>query len=332
LLDGRREAVILATSNPQQRCHHRWWTALPAIPATRGCAAYRRLSRHFADHTMNAFRNSTDPIVLGSRGFYVEGREDHLVPAVFENFSMFPNFQWLEQLLASFSIPFEGEITKAAWSYSYSELLPGKGRPHADIVICWRDQGGRAVLVIEAKKPGCGRNGFNTKDYPQIGHYLGYRAMHGIQRRHQALLLDQRDLRCLPAELQDSPKVITWQELIEIQRTGVQRLDVSENIRRLVLARLDAHHSALGLTPNSPEAGDVRADATRYAELQALDAPECIKAWLIGSEVFFAARQSSPAIQPPYGWLADELTMSDYSRQKRQSTAEREQPVWLIEP
>ena len=179
--------VFLSTSNPRQRCHQRWWTALPAIPATRNDTAYRRLWRHAADHTMNTFKSLNGCAVLGNRGFYVEGREDHLVPAFFENFTLFADFRWLQQLLARLAIPSDGTITNAAWNYSYSELLPGKGRPHADIVLMWRDRSGSAVLVLEAKKPGGARSGIGVKDHPANRYYLRYSAMRGIERRSQAL-------------------------------------------------------------------------------------------------------------------------------------------------
>lgn len=331
LAADRHDAIFLPTSKPNQRFHQRWWTALPAIPATRNCPAYRRLWRQFADHTMNTFKRSNGSVVPGSRGFYVEGREDHLVPAFFENFTLFPDFQWLQHLLARLGIPCEGRITGAAWSYSYSEFLPHLGhRPHADILVMWHDNAGKAVLVIEAKRPGCGRQGFGVKDAPANGYYLGYGAMRGIDRRHQALLVDEHDVRHLPDEMGRNPSVVTWQEVITIQREAVERTEVSQEIRELVLSRLEAHCAALGLASARTHPQGARVNVSRYAELRALKAPDCVKDWLVGSEFFFATRHPNGIVEPPYDWLAGEMTVSDYASQKLQTTREREQPIWLF--
>src|SRR5258705_6374957 len=115
--------------------------------------AYRRLWRQFADHTMNTATITDGVAKPGSRGFYVEGREDHLVPAFFENFALLPDFQWLDDLLSRLAIPHDGGISDAAWSYSYEEVLAGERRPRiADIVVMWRENKGEAILVIEAKR------------------------------------------------------------------------------------------------------------------------------------------------------------------------------------
>ena len=51
---------------------------------------------------------------------------------------------------------------------------------------------------------------------------------------------------------------------------------------------------------------------------------------LIGSELYFAARNGSDVVQPPYGWLAMDPTISDYALGRRQSTADREAPIWHL--
>jgi hypothetical protein len=326
-----REPVFLPTSDQNRRFHRRWWTALPAIPATRECFGYQRLWRQFADHTMNTFSNSNGVFRPGSRGFYVEGREDHLVPAFFENFSLFPNFSWLERLLARLAIPCEGRITSAAWSYSYEEVLPGERRPRiADIVAMWQDDQGKAVLVIEAKKPRCGRTGIGDKDNPANGYYLKYREMCSFARRSQALLIDENDVRYLPKQMASTPAVVTWQELVSLQRNAAAALSITEDIRELLLSRLDGHYCALNLAPSQARPPIASGDNGRYDELRALNVPGCVRDWLVGSESYFAARNEGGIAEMPYGWLADEPAISDFASEKRQSTAHREKPVWRI--
>jgi hypothetical protein len=194
----------------------------------------------------------------------------------------------------------------------------------------WRDRGGDAVLVIEAKRPGCGRKGCGEKDDPTSRYYLHYAAMNGIARRSQALLIDERDIHNLPDHLRNGPSLITWQDLIRIQVDEVNALQIDREVKELVLQRLTAHHVDLGLIAPNALPPIARADAARYAVLRAMDAPDCIKDWLIGSELYFAARNGSDVVQPPYDWLAMEPTISDYALGRRQSTSDREAPIWHL--
>jgi hypothetical protein len=75
---------------------------------------------------------------------------------------------------------------------------------------------------------------------------------------------------------------------------------------------------------------NARADAQRYTELRGLIAPNSVKDWLIGSELFFAAHDANCIIELPYDWLAKELTILEYAVRREQSTAEREKPLWRI--
>jgi hypothetical protein len=325
------EPIFLPTSKPNQRFHNRWWTALPAIPTMRECIGYRRLWRQFGDHTMNTFSDSNGVFIPRGRGFYVEGREDHLVPAFFENFSLFPDFSWLECLLARLGIPCEGKTENASWSYSFEQVLAGESRPRiADIVVMWRDNRGKAVLVIEAKKPGCGRGGIGMKDDPTTGYYLKYREMRSIDRTFQALLVDEDDVRYLSDEIKGSSALITWQEVSAIQRSAAAALEIPNDIRELLLSRLDGHYSALSLTPPQTYQPIASGNSARYAELRGLNAPDDLRYWLVGSELFFAARNEDGIIDPPYDWLCEEPTVLDYAHKKLQSTHHRERPIWLI--
>jgi hypothetical protein len=61
-----------------------------------------------------------------------------------------------------------------------------------------------------------------------------------------------------------------------------------------------------------------------------MDVPDCVKDWLVGSELYFAARNGTDFVQPPYDWLAKEPTIFDYSRERRQSTPDRRAPIWHL--
>lgn len=306
------------------RMHARWWTALPAIPPSPAMPAYRRLRRQFADHTMNTWRETDEGVRPGGRGFYVEGREDHLVPAAVENFAMFSDTVWFEEILRQVGHPPVGSVEDVNWTYSYEEKFPDSIRI-ADIVFMWRDAGGEAVLVFEAKKPGAGRK-LVEKDLPPNGYYLAFGAFQPIRRRYQALLLDQRDSDRLPDAARP---VLTWQSLLRIQVERAAALPIESDLRDTLIQRLKAHHAILGF--GAIPAPTVAGDEVAFARFESEPVDASLKAWLLGSELFFAARQKNAAISVPYRWLLQEKSASDYRAGKLQSTADRRRPLWRLD-
>jgi len=320
------------TTNPNTLMHANWWTAMPALPSSNSAEGYRRLWRQFADHTMNTWVDNPDGTTKpGSRGFYIEKREDHLVPAFFENFALFLDGLWLQQICAISGIRTSGPITKLAWSYSYEEVLVGERRPRiADVTIMWRDDLGEAVAVIEAKKPGYSFTSLSQKDHPESGYYLNYSAMSGIERRHQLLLIDENDRRHLNKNgLSISVSVITWQHLAKIALDLALELPIKEKKVDLVCARLKAHYGALGLLPEQRDV-DATGDAESYAYFQSFDIPQRLIDWLVGSELFFATRKRGAIVRTPYEWFESEYSAADWKLRKLQTTAERCQPTWRL--
>jgi hypothetical protein len=280
---------------------------------------------------MNTWSESGGLIKPGSRGFYIEGREDHLVPSFFENFALFSEFTWLEQLIAKMEIPYVTPIRAARWSYSYEEVPLNERRPRiADILLMWRDASDEdAILAIEAKKPGCATKTIGPKDDPREGYYLKYGEMYSIHRRYQALLVDARDRERLSLDLQRHPCVINWQELAELQKEAAANLPIATSVIEILLTRLRAHYSALGLSSDKLDIPAI-ANEDRYLELAAKTEIESVQNWLIGSELFFATRTGRKSIDAPYDWLLDEPTAADYRSQKLQCTRDRGLPIWKI--
>lgn len=323
------DAVLLPTANTRQKVHRYWWTALPAIPSQKGSAPYNRLWRQFADHTMNTVRQEGNTFKVGGRGFYVEGREDHAVPAFFENFTLYPTNVWFERILERLGIRCMGSVHRIAWAYSHEETLLGERRCRiADIVFSWRDDDGDALLVIEAKKPNCARLTLDAKDYPSNGYYLKYSSMKAHGRRFQALLIDDRNKTQLPESLQNSTAVITWQELAGIQCNSARDLDRG-NVQDIVLTRLSAHHLELeigsALDPSSPS-------SVNFGSLDwhSEGLPQCLADWLVGSEQYFHHRNAGAKWKPAYSWLLSEPSILDYTLHKSQSTSDRQKLLWKL--
>jgi hypothetical protein len=329
--ENRDVSTWVRTTNPATRMHANWWTAVPALPASPVDVGYRRLWRQFADHTMNTWTlDGAGAIKPGGRGFYVEGREDHLVPAFFENFSLFPDGSWLQRICSIAEIPTRGAIEQLAWSYSYEEVLPGERRPRiADVTIMWRDELGKAVAVIEAKKPGYSFSSLDEKDHPKSGYYLRYRAMSDVNRKHQLLLIDERDRRRLGSDLRDSPSVVTWQALAAIALDSALCLRIEAKTSDMVHTRLAAHFRQLGLFQDQI-ADAIADDVPDYARFRALAAGAQVLNWLVGSEMYFAVRKHDAIVTAPYAWLEQEHSAAEWKLRKLQTTANRCLPIWQL--
>jgi hypothetical protein len=320
-------STFMATENPSTKMHRYWWTALPAIPSSRLSLAYRRLKRQFADHTMNTWTACGDAIRPGGRGFYVEGREDHLVPAFFEDFSLFPDFGWFEDLLRLADVPTRGAITRLAWSYSYESRVLSETRPRiADVVFMWEDRGGKGVLVVEAKKA-MGNPTISEKDLPQSGYYLQYQAFHPVDRRHQVLLVGAEFAKRALAGIGG---VLTWQQLADLKLSAAMNLtNPSREIGDLIQTRLRSHHHNLHLTLEAVEIESGLFSENWQHDLTERGIEREIRDWLVGSETYFAAR-CGILPKPPFEWLAAEGDAAWWRSARLQKTSERELPLWRL--
>ena len=65
-----------------------WWHGVAALPTDREDHAYHALRRVWGDHTM-----------ASGRGFYRIGSEDHIAPALFQNWAQFPDMSWVATLV-----------------------------------------------------------------------------------------------------------------------------------------------------------------------------------------------------------------------------------------
>jgi hypothetical protein len=141
-----------------RRVHRFWWTCVPALPTARGTQADEVLRRVWFDHTMNTFKiDATGSVRANSRGFYTEGTEDHVVPALFQTWVIFRDVaSWMPDFLALFGIPANGTVRRVRWCYLFEQVFEGRRFCIPDIVLAWEDDAGKAVLVIEAKVRGGG--------------------------------------------------------------------------------------------------------------------------------------------------------------------------------
>jgi len=248
--------------------HRHWWSILPALPERTDTPAYRALKRVWADHTMNTITVDADGqgSSRGSRGVYRTDTEDHLTVSLFESWAAMPDASWVPTLLAACGAPSEGDVRRVGWSYAFEEV---KGMGIADVVVGYEDDGGLAVVVIEAKKPGAAI--LADKDLAPDCPYFDLPSIRPLQRKTSCFLVDHADATDVRAKV-GGRAVLTWQQLVGLQIGAAIRLAVPPTVRAFVVGSLLHHAAGLGIVPDplpygwlaqEPAADRIHKDAVR---------------------------------------------------------------------
>jgi hypothetical protein len=323
------------------KVHRFWWTCIPALPRNRDTQAYHALKRVWFDHTINTFREVAPGLwQRRSRGFYTEGGEDHVTPALFQNWALFPNNDWVRPLLEAYQINVHGKVRRVRWCPFFEQVHRGKKFCIADIVFSWEDDIGIGVLVLEAKVRG-GRLG--SKDHPATSPYLLMPSIRAVPRRYYGLLIDSADMRAARDAAGHTAPIMTWQTLAHLQIGAAQLLPLRSRIVECVTDSLMAHFAYFGMSVDrlSPSqmhkgGGDDIGTADGYAEVRSLHLPASVEDYLIGTQVVMKARAGIMP-EPPYAWLLDEPdSLSIYLDGKNhapgyQTTTDRRVPRWSLD-
>jgi hypothetical protein len=270
------------------------------------------MMRVFMDHTVGP-----------AQGPYNPSAERHLVVSFFENFAIDTQHRWVRSLGERLGMV-RGEISNACWSYEYEEKLATSRRNGgpgiADVVVSWRDEAGEAVIVFEAKRPGgVGKTGLAPEDDPRNGAYLQYARIRPIDRRQQMLLLAARDIHDLPNELRGDARVLAWEELAQMQLECTAEY-AGSRCPELMDALLE-HYATLGIQANI---GDVPTPRESEASATAFT-------WLEHYRSFVENRRRVIPL-PPIEWMAEEPDSVAFRSQRKQSTQQREEPLWRCRP
>jgi hypothetical protein len=123
--------------------------------------------------------------------------------------------------------------------------------------------------------------------------------------------------------------VVTWQDLAGIALDLATELPLRPAAIDVVRERLNAHYRVLGLFPDGkPLHADGEAES--YKHLRSIGAAKQVADWLVGSEMFFAARRKGAIVSSPYDWLQHEMPAMEWSLKKVQTTADRSRSIWLF--
>jgi hypothetical protein len=322
----------LLIDKPKTYAH--WWTFVPVIPASRHDHGYSALKRQWFDHTMNCLSGGPgDWKLKSSRGFYVQGHEDHIAPVLFHIWASFPDAAWVGPLLDLWDIA-HGVVRRVQWSYSWEQRTNGKN-PITDIVLCWEDSDGQAVVVIEAKRPG---GVLSAKDLDGGARYLDMPSIRPYERKSAVYLVDKADVERTKAAIPGTP-VTSWQDMGRLQ-AGLMLRTASRGHAGHLQACVAKHYADLGM-PFDQALADLLADTDftgerrRYDAVFRLGLADPLERFLIGGEVTFCAR-SGRMPEPPFAWLADEPSFLEVwaarSSAQRQTTDERAKPLWRLPP
>jgi hypothetical protein len=285
---------------------------------------------------MNTFRRHTDGSWLANaRGYYIEGTEDQLTPSLFETFTVLPVAAWVPAIMSRQGVQVAGTVKRARWCYAFEDPNASRGFRIADIVLCWEDDAGQAILVIEAKRPGTMPG---AKDLPDSAPYLEMPSLRKFQRRYYCLLVGDAQRSAAQQLTQEPQKIITWGDLMSIQISAADAATTSAELRFLLRAAIkwNSARCGVGRSSSTPSAhDDASGTRTAYDRIRSLDAPTAIEHFLIGVESCAAAHRGIMP-EPPLEYLRNEPSSLDvYLRGKQhaagyQTTADRRISHWKL--
>lgn len=314
--------------------HRNWWTVLPAIPRSKETRSYHSLRRVWFDHTNNWSRRADDGSMIDVPKFFVEGLEDQLTPALFHTWAGFPDNAWANALLQLLGCAVSGKVRNISWSYQYEEKLPnGKWSAIADIAIHWEDDAGRAVVVVEAKRPGgtLGPKDVNGECYTSMPGFVS-----AGRRVDYALLLDASDVAGARQRHSGIARILSLQDLVACQIEELSKVRIDKRVADHLISALITWSEHLGIRPScgtrarANVAASVQGTAERYRQLEAQTEDPKLRELLVGFEVVLAVQKE---LQPvaPYAWLAQEPDAQSIQVAKRQDNYDRIQPVWNLD-
>lgn len=216
-----REALRNADGRPTV-----WWASLPSVPDDPDSAAYLRLRRVWADHTLGKGQH---PLI----------EPDHpvgLVARFFENFRLFFPQAWLSALLSEIGWTKRTyRLHTARWSYGYEAAESGPPLM-CDLVIHARDSASDFILIGKALPRGGSLNTDGPLPEHLPGTWLDRGEFASARRQLMLYLVDADDAAQVAARIEDPdpdydpadpealdhydpPRhaILTWQDLAAIQ-------------------------------------------------------------------------------------------------------------------
>lgn len=228
-----------------------------------------------------------------------------------------------------------GQVSDARWCYSWYQR-DHLGKHITDIVLCYADEEGQGILVIETKRRG---GTLTRKDLDGGLHYLNMPSLRPFKRSQCAFLVDQSDVARTTAKLPAGTGVNSWQAMGRLQSECAQQLSLPEPARKIVQSYIARHYADLGMafdsaTADSLDVSQFTGTMDRYARVRELQLQSSIERFLLGSEVTFCSRQGQMP-EPPFLWLATEPSLLEIWQRYEggrplQSMQDQEEHLWRL--
>ncbi len=303
---------------------HRWWHAMPALPADKTDHAYFALRRIWADHTM-----------AGARGFHRLPCEDHITPRLFQNWMISPDYEWLEKLGRQIGLVLH-DVRHVRWAYACEALVPGSRRQYhkrefviADIMLLFEDASGPGAIAFEVKRPG---KPMLEDDRIKLGTYVEIARQCGFARSYGCLIVSSHLADKSVAACGSQWPAISWEQLGQSQCAAASKMSAASSSIDHVDAWLARQYQLCGVTLDStltvpPPIADRHGSAEEYHAIEGLALPKAVERFVKGASCAECICQGIVP-SPPLPWLAAEPDLAAVRQRKWQTTSDRRVRRW----
>lgn len=221
-----------------------WWQFLLAIPPTKDEMGFKRIERIIKDKTRYSRLKSGR-----LHEFYNKNHETNLTISLWENFSIFDSYEWVNELLKFTNFDINEKVIACNWSYEWEKRI-GNRIKLCDVVLNFKTAQSNNIIVIEAKNLG---KVIGEKD-AEVTYYLDIEDFENYDNKCLVFCIDKKkksQVEALIKPTKENYGIITWQELAKLQLDMVDRIKVNPRIKTFMKAAIYHQYVEKGITPSS---------------------------------------------------------------------------------
>ncbi len=198
-----------------------WWQYLLAIPPNKNEIGFKRIEHIIRDKTRYA-KNKTGRL----HEFYNLNHETNLTVSLWENFTLFDNYKWINQLTGLTKSPIKDEVVKCNWSYEFST----SSNNLCDIVINFKTNSLNGIIVIETKNLG---KILSPKD-TDLSYYLDIKEFENFDCKYLIYCVDKVKIPEIKTMIKQNDRnygFISWQEIAKLQIEMCDSINANDKIK-----------------------------------------------------------------------------------------------------
>jgi hypothetical protein len=216
-----------------------WWQFLLAIPPNKNEISFKRIEHLIRDKTRYA-KNKTGRL----HEFYNTNHETNLTASIWENFSLFDDYKWINQLTQLTENPIIEKIINCNWSYEYATTANNL----CDVVINFQTKNLNGIIVIESKNLG---KVLSDKD-TNLSYYLSLKEFDNFDCKYLIYCIDENkktEIKSMIKSTGENYGIISWQELAKLQIEMVDSLEINDKLRTYIKASIYNQFIDKGIQP-----------------------------------------------------------------------------------